>query len=471
MITYRVMSAIVVDKKRKVSAYNPLTLPLPGDDSEIARTTIRRVSLRLLPFLFVLYVFNYLDRSNVAIAALQMNRDLGFSAAAYGLGAGIFFVGYVLLEVPSNLVLARVGARWWIARIMLTWGVIASAMMFVRTPAQFYVLRFLLGAAEAGFFPGVIYYLSQWYPARQRARAISGFMIAIPVSGAIGGPLSGWLLGLDGLLAIRGWQWLFLIEGIPSILLSAVVLFFLTDRVEDAHWLTADQRAWLTARLARDRDDSPAAHGVPSLKVLAHPLLWLIGLTFFLLNTAAYSYTFWAPTVIGESLHTSNAETGIVVGTIAAVSALAMLAVGMSSDRREERCLHTAACGVVGAIGFIGAALLPSPAARVAGLALVASGFFAFYPVLFCLPTMLLRESAAAAGIALVNAISNVGGLVGPSLVGGLKDATGGFAAPFLVLACFGLLAAALCFVLRQQTVFSSRSASSAAAARAPALP
>ena len=430
---------------------------LPGDESEIARTTIRRVTVRLLPFLFILYVFNYLDRSNVAIAALQMNRDLGFSAGAYGLGAGIFFVGYVLLEVPSNILLARVGARWWIARIMLTWGLIASAMMFVRTPTHFYVLRFLLGIAEAGFFPGVIYYLSQWYPARQRARAISRFMIAIPFSMVIGGPVGGWLLGLDGLLGLRGWQWLFVIEGIPSIILSAIVLAYLTDRVEDAHWLTGEQRTWLAARLAREHDGSASTHGLPSMQVLVHPLVWLIGLTFFLLNTAAYAYTFWAPTVIGEALHTTDAQTGLIIGAIACTTAVAVLVVGASSDRRNERCLHTAACGIVGAIGYVGVALLPHPIARVACLALVGAGFLAYYPALFCLPTMLLRGSAAAAGIALVNSISNVGGFVGPWFVGALKDATGGTAGSFLALAGLGVIAAALCLVLQRQMASTAR--------------
>jgi ACS family tartrate transporter-like MFS transporter len=429
-----------------------------GDEADVARTTLRQVDIRLLPFLFVLYIFNYLDRSNIAIAALQMNRDLGLSAAAYGLGAGIFFIGYVLFEVPSNLVLARVGARWWIARIMLTWGLIASGMMFVRTPAQFYTLRFLLGAAEAGFFPGVIYYLSQWYPAERRARAISRFMIAIPLSSVIGGPLGGWLLGLHGLLGLEGWQWLFLVEGIPSILLSVAVLAFLTDRIEDARWLTGEQRAWLATSIARERDDSPAARGMPSLKVLVHPLVWLIGLTFFLLNTAAYSYVFWAPTLIREALHTSDAATGLVIGAIACISALAMLAVGVSSDRSGERCLHTAACGALGAIGCIGVAFLQNPAAQVASLALIAAGFIAYYPVLFCLPTMLLSGRAAAAGIGLVNAISSVGGFAGPWFVGALKDATGNVRWSFITLAGLGVLASALCLALRRQPVFSPQS-------------
>lgn len=223
-----------------------------GEDAELGDATMRRVSLRLLPFIFVLYVFNFLDRSNVALAALQMNRDLEFSSSAFGLGAGIFFIGYALFEVPSNLAMARVGARRWIARIMITWGLIASAMMFVRTPGQFYATRFALGVAEAGFFPGIVYYLSEWFPASQRARASARFMIGIPLSGVLGGMVGGQLLGLDGRLGLAGWQWLFLVEGIPSVLLGFVVLGWLTDRPEQAHWLTDSQRAWLTGRLLRE---------------------------------------------------------------------------------------------------------------------------------------------------------------------------------------------------------------------------
>ena len=425
------------------------------DDSELARATLRRVSARLLPFLFILYVFNYLDRTNVALASLQMNRDLGFSAAAYGFGAGIFFVGYVLLEVPSNLALARVGARLWIARIMVTWGLIASAMMFVRTPLQFYVLRFLLGAAEAGFFPGMIFYLSNWFPGPQRARAISRFMIAIPVSSVLGGPTAAWLLGLDGRFGLRGWQWLFVVEGIPSIVLSVVTLLYLTDRIEQARWLDPDQQAWLAERIRRDREESGAGtstRGGSVLHALTNRMIWLLGLVFFLLNTAAYAYNFWAPQVIRDALHTSDARTALIVGAIACVTTLSMLAVGASSDRTGERCLHTAACGIVGAVGCVGAALLPSPIARVASLPLVASGFLAFYPPLFCLPMKLLRGSAAAAaGIALVNSISNIGGFVGPSLVGLLKETTGGVTGSCLGLAGFGVVAAGLCFVVRQR--------------------
>jgi MFS family permease len=331
---------------------------------------------------------------------------------------------------------------------------LASAMMFVRTPTQFYLLRFFLGAAEAGFFPGVIYYLSQWFPAEQRARAISRFMIAIPLSSVLGGPLGGWLLGMDGRLGLRGWQWLFLIEGIPSFLLSGAVLAFLTDRIDDAQWLSTEQRVWLAASIARSHEDTRAPHGMPPMQGLLHPVIWLIGLTFFLLNTAAYSYIFWAPTVIREALHTSDVTTGLVIGAIACTTALAMLAVGVSSDRTGDRCLHSAGCGIVGAIGFVGAALLSNAAARVASMALVAAGFVAYYPLLFCLPTMLLYGTAAAAGIALINAISSIGGFAGPWFVGALKDATGGVTGSFLTLAALGVLAAALCLLLRRQAAF-----------------
>ncbi len=243
----------------------------PVDEARLERTTMRAVTLHLLPFLFLLFMCNYIDRTNVAIAALQMNRDLRFSGAAYGLGAGtFFFIGYALFEVPSNLMLARFGARRWIARIVVSWGVVASAMMFVRTPAQFYLLRFLLGLAEAGFFPGMVYYLASWFPAAHRARAISRLVIAVPFAALAGNPLGGWLLGFDGRLGLHGWQWVFLFEGIPSMVLGMVALALLTDRIEDARWLSQAQRAWLTTRLQREHElEGPRAHS-PML-ALTHP--------------------------------------------------------------------------------------------------------------------------------------------------------------------------------------------------------
>ena len=426
------------------------------DDTDLARTTMRMVSLRLLPFLFVLYICNFLDRTNVAIAALQMNRDLHFSATAYGFGAGIFSLGYALFEVPSTLVLVRVGARYWIARIMITWGLLAAAMMFVRTPIHFYALRFLLGVAEAGFVPGILYYMSGWFPAAQRARALSRFLMAIPISAAIGNPLSAWLLGLDGLRGLAGWQWLFLLEGIPSVLLGFAVLALLSDHPAGARWLSVEQRDWLTARLRRDGDESPAPHGVPPLRALMLPTIWLASLPYFLVITTGYGYIFWAPTMIRDALQASNTTTGLITGGIACVTAGAMLAVGVSSDRTGERFFHAGACAVLAALGCVSAALLPHPLARVAGLALVPVGVYGFYVPFWCLPTALLRGTAAAAGIALVGSLGHVGGFVGPYVLGLLTDTTGSTTVALLLLASLALTAAALCFVLRRQAALAS---------------
>lgn len=423
-------------------------------EAELARATMGRVTLHLVPFLFILYICNYIDRSNVAIAALQMNRDLRFSASAYGLGSGVFFVSYALLEVPSNILLARLGARRWIARIMLTWGVIAASMMFVRTPAGFYTLRFLLGAAEAGFFPGIIYYLGQWFPAAWRARAVARVMVAIPISGVLGGPLGGLLLGLDRKAGLGGWQWLFLMEGLPAIALGIVVLLLMRDRPADAPWLASEQKAWLMDRLRSEERDSPAtAH--TSLRALTLPILWLTAVPYLLINTAGYAYTFWAPIVVRDALHTSPLATGLVTGFIGLLAAGASLLVGASSDRRQERCLHAAFGATLCGLGYVGAALLPAPGARIAAYAVVSIGSMSFFPGFWCLPGLLLRGPAAAAGIALVNSIANIGGLVGPSLVGALKDATGGNATAFLILGTLPFAAAAVMLVLRRQAAFA----------------
>lgn len=424
------------------------TLTPSQDTDTLARTTLRRVSVRILPLLFILYVCNFLDRTNVAMAALQMNRDLHFSSSAYGLGAGIFFVGYAICEVPSNIILARVGASRWMARIMISWGLIASAMMFVRTPLHFYVLRFLLGVAEAGFFPGIIYYLSQWFPTAARARATSWFTIAIPLSAVIGGPLGGALLGLDGLLRIAGWQWLFVCEGIPAVILGIVVLVALPDQPSKARWLSDEQRTWLTDRLLHDQRESAAREGLPTFRALMQRPLWLLILAYFLFFGFGFVYFFWGPTIIHETLGGSALETGFVVGIIALLSAASQLIVGASSDRTGERALHVAGCGLIVAVGYAGAALFPTPIARIGGLALVSIGATAFLAPLWCIPSMMLRGTAAAAGIGLVSAIGSLGGFVGPYATGWLRDRSGGTNGAFLTLACLALVAAVLMVVI-----------------------
>ena len=426
---------------------------------------MRRVSLRLLPFLFVLYIFCYLDRSNVSVAALQMNSELKFSSAAFGLGAGIFFIGYALFEVPSNLILARVGARPWLARIAITWGLLACAMMWIRTPSQFYALRFLLGVAEAGFFPGVIYYLSQWIPATYRARALSGFVIAIPLSQVLGGPLGGALLALSGVARLSGWQWLFLIEGLPTVCLGVAVLGCLTERPEDARWLSGAQRNWLSQCLERERQ-TIAPHSSP-LRALGDPLVWVLAVPYFAYYTVGLTYIFWAPTLVRDALGVSNAITGLITGGIALLAALAYPLAGIASDRWDARC-GFAACGLaLGCLGCIGAALFAHSLFRVASLVVIALVSPLLMTSFWCLPTKFLKGASAAAGIALINAIGSCGGFFGPSMFGLLRQTTGSDFGPFLGLAALALVGCLVCVGLRQVEVFKpTRSAFGTVSAR-----
>ena len=415
---------------------------VPADGS----AAVARVSRRLIPFLFLLYILNFLDRVNVGFAALEMNRDLGFSPAVYGFGAGVFFIGYCLFEVPSNLVLYRTGARLWIARIMVTWGLAASAMMLVHTPWSFYLLRFLLGVAEAGFFPGIIFYLTYWYPARERGRAYAWFLAAIPVCGVIGGPLSGALLGLDGALGLQGWQWLFLLEGIPSILVGFAVLRLLPDRPADARWLRPEERAWLEARLATERSDRVAHHIGSLRRTLADPMVWWLGLSYFLLVVGLYGFALWLPQLVKASGDFSNFEVGVITAIPYAFAAVGMVLVGRHSDRSGERHLHLVLPAIVGALGFLATTRSGSTTFLVAALSLAAFGVLGWLGPFWALPTAFLREQAAAGGIALINSMGAVGGFVGPYLIGNIKERTGEFAPGLLLLA--GSLATAAVIVL-----------------------
>jgi ACS family tartrate transporter-like MFS transporter len=416
---------------------------------KLASLTLRKVTWRLVPYLFVLYVVAWLDRVNVGFAALHMNADLGFSPAVFGFGSGIFFLGYCLCEIPSNLILERVGARLWITRIMVTWGMISIGLMFVRTPGLFYLLRFLLGAAEAGFFPGVVYYLSLWYPAGQRARAIASFMTAVPVTGLVGAPLSGALLGLNGALGLKGWQWLFLLEGLPAILLGLSVILCLPDRPESARWLKPEERGWLCGTLAAEREASQAKRSMQLRLVLTDPTVWLLGLIFLLAATGFYGYSFWAPLVIKSLLHLSDLGVGLVLAAISAFTIVGMLANGAHSDRTGERAFHIAIPCAVMAAGFVASALLQQPGLAIAALALVPLGHCASYGPFWSLPTQFLTGAAAAAGLALVTTIANVGGFAGPWLIGLLKSHTGTHRDSFLLLGGLALLAAILAVALR----------------------
>lgn len=416
---------------------------------EISESALRKVRWRLIPFLFILYIVAYLDRVNVGFAAIDMNRDLGFSAAVYGLGSGIFFLSYTLFEVPSNLILARVGVRVWIARIMFTWGIFATAMMFVNNATTFYALRFLLGVAEAGFFPGIILYLTHWFPARERARAVGLFMTATAMAGVIGAPISSALLQMHGLGGLHGWQWLFLIEGLPAILLAPVVLAFMTESPADAQWLTAEERDWLSREMAAERAQTAHAHTTLRAALLS-PRLWLVSLPYFCIVIAFYGVSFWLPQIVQAGSGYSSAMVVLLSAIPYVAAAIGMVYFGISSDRTGERRWHVAGPCLIGALGFVLTVLAPqTPAFALATLSIAAFGIWGTLGPYWTMPTAFLRGTAAAGGIALVNSVGNLGGFVGPMIVGRIREATGGFTAGLLTLA--GVLVLGAVITLRIQ--------------------
>lgn len=422
------------------------------EERELELVTTRKVSRRLIPFLFVLYVAAYLDRINIGFAQLQMKSALGFSDTVYGLGAGIFFLGYVLFEVPSNLVLARIGARVWIARIMITWGLISSAMALVGNEAQFYALRFLLGVAEAGFFPGVIYFLSQWFPAAARASAISRFMTAAAVSGIVGGPLSAVLLKLDGMSGLAGWQWIFVAEGIPSVVLGVTTLWFLTDRPAEAKWLSPEEREYLDRTIRAETAEIARRGHVSLYRALLHPTVWRLSLLSFTLLVGLYSISFWLPQIVQSLSRGDNVEVALLSAIPYVAAAVAMVVVGAHSDRTRERCWHIAAAALVGAAGIGATAVAQTPVPGLIALSVAAVGIFSAIPVFWSLPTTFLSGTAAAGAIALINSVGNLGGFFGPYLIGRVRDLTGGFAGSLMFIAVLLVGSAALAASLRRSS-------------------
>jgi MFS transporter, ACS family, tartrate transporter len=422
---------------------------------DLARVTLSKVGWRLLPFLLLLYVVAWLDRVNIGFAALQMNRDLGFSASVYGFGAGVFFIGYALFEVPSNLVLVRVGARRWIARIMVTWGVLSVAMMFVHSAATFYLLRFLLGVAEAGFLPGIIYYLGNWYPAAERARAVSWFMLAIPLSTVIGGPLAGVILGMNGWHGLTGWQWLFLLEGIPAVVLGVVVFFYLTDAPEQANWLEPAERKWLSDKVRAEQKAALERHGVSLLDALLHPTVWQLCVILFACQCCSYGLTLWIPQIVQGMAGLTDLEVGFISAIPYAAASVGMILIGASSDRSGERLMHVAIPSAVAAVGFAASAYLTSPVPGMIALTFAAVGDLGTRGPFWALPTRFLTGSAAAGGIALINTVASTGGFVGPYAVGIVRDVTGSFAGGMLFLAFVMLVGTITCFALRGARVLA----------------
>jgi MFS transporter, ACS family, tartrate transporter len=417
--------------------------------------TISKVSMRLVPFLIICYFVAYLDRVNVGFAALTMNKDLGLSQTAFGFGAGVFFLAYFVFEVPSNLLLEKFGARKWIARIMLSWGILSGAMAFIPAIASstglgnehsFYLVRVLLGAAEA-VFPGIIFYLTLWFPAEYRARIVGYFMAAIPLSTVIGGPVSGLLLYLEGGLGLAGWQWLFVIEAIPAILLSGVVYFYLTDRPADATWLAPDERAWLAERLTLEERQRQAVHNYSVIQSLLNPRVLGLSLVYFGAVAMNYGLSFFLPQIV-KAFGLTTFLTTVVAATPYVVGVIAMVWWGRRSDRKAERRFHAAFPLLIAAAGIAASTALDDPTLKMISFCVAGFGIFASLPVFWTLPTAFLSGASAAAGIAAINSIGNLAGFAGPFAMGWIKDETGSYTGGLLLLAALGIMAIGIVLAL-----------------------
>jgi ACS family tartrate transporter-like MFS transporter len=406
----------------------------------LEQRTIAKVSARLIPFLILCYFVAYLDRVNVGFAALTMNKDLGLSASAFGFGAGIFFLAYFLFEVPSNLFLERVGARKWIARIMFTWGVISGATAFIGGELSFYVVRVLLGIAEAGFFPGIIFFLTLWFPAVYRARIIGYFMAAIPLSTVIGAPLSGLLLGLDGFMGMKGWQWLFILEAAPAVILSVVVFFYLTDRPADATWLEPDERAWLVARLEQEQNKRETVRRYSVMQALLNPKVLALSLVYFGAVATNYGLSFFLPQIV-KAFGVSNLQAGLITALPYVVGVISIVWWGRHSDRTLERRFHLAFPLFVASAGIAASTALDDPTMKMVALSIAGFGIFGCLPVFWTFPTAFLSGAAAAGGIALINSIGNLAGFAGPYAMGRIRDATGSYTGGLLSLSAAGFMA------------------------------
>jgi len=406
------------------------------EDAAVAdgQRVVSRIVRRLIPFLCLLFIVNYLDRTNVGMAKLRMLGDTGITEKQYGLAAAIFFIGYFVFEVPSNLIMERVGARIWMTRIMVTWGLISAGMMFVHSAASFYWLRFLLGVAEAGFFPGIVLYLTYWIPSKQRSAVLAAFLTATAVSGIVGNPLAGVLMKMDGIANLRGWQWLFLIEGMAPVALGIATLALLPDRPANAKWLSDDDRAWLASELSRE-----TRHSEHHVQQLAHAVadarLWLLSVIYFMLIMGLYGFIYWLPSIIKSVTEASDLKIGFLSAIPCTVAAVTMVIIGRHSDRHNERRCHVATTAIVAALGVTLVSRCHSMSTVMPALCFASIGIWGSLGPFWALATRFLRGTAAAAGIAIVNSIGALAGFVAPYAIGWVKQATGGFAGLLVVAA------------------------------------
>ncbi|HTI01211.1 MAG TPA: MFS transporter [Acidisoma sp.] len=414
-----------------------------GDRPDI----IAKAARRILPIVLLCYIAAFLDRVNIGFAALTMNKDLGFSASVFGFGAGIFFLGYVVCELPSNLLLVRFGARAWIARIMITWGILSAATAFVWSPASFYIVRILLGAAEAGLFPGMIFFLTLWFPRAWRGRMFATFNIAVPLSSIIGAPVSGLILtGLNGAAGLAGWQWVFLLEGLPAVVMGLVVMVALPGEPRAATFLEPEERLWLAGRVAAERAEQEAVQHFGVLRALTDPRVLLMCVIAVGLVWGTTGIAIWMPQFV-KAFGLSNLQTGFVAAIPPVFMAIAMILVGRSADRTGERVWHTAGPFLASAVGFVIAAFAAGPVWGMVGLTIGAAGIGGASPNIWIFPSTLLTGAAAAAGIALINSVGSTGGFFGPAVIGWIRDATGGFSGAMLVLAAV-MTITALCLII-----------------------
>ncbi|MGV8995459.1 MAG: MFS transporter [Parvibaculaceae bacterium] len=416
--------------------------------TDTERRLFARAARHIIPVMIVLYTISFLDRVNVGFAALTMNADLGFTSEIFGFGVGIFFIGYFIFEVPSNIVIEKLGARLWICRIMLTWGLISGAMAFVTTPMSFYILRFLLGAAEAGFAPGMILYLTYWFPADQRARLYGTYFIAIPLASVIGAPLSSWLLQFDGHMGLHGWQWMFIIEAVPALIMAAAVLWLLPDGPSKAQWLSTDEKRVIADCLARDRAATHIDAQHTLWAALKDPRVLLMCLIYFTIVIGLYGISFWLPQMV-KAKGFSNIETGWLIAAVYVVAAIAMPLWGRSSDARQERIWHTALPCLLAAAGFAAAATFDATPVVIASLGLAAIGTYVSIVPFWAIPPVFLSGTAAAGGIALINSTGNLGGFVGPYVMGYVKDITHSYTAGIYVMSASLIIAAVLTLAMR----------------------
>ncbi len=414
------------------------------------QAVIRKVTWRIIPFVFLLYIVSYLDRANIGYAALQMNAELALSSEVFGFVSGIFFIGYFLFEVPSNLLLERFGARVWIARILVTWGVIAAATAFAQTAMHLYVLRFLLGVAEAGFFPGIIVYLTYWFRSRELATTVALFTAAIPVSYVIGAPLSTWIMDNVHWLGWSGWRWMLFLEGIPAVFLGVLCYLYLTDRPEQARWLADEEKVWLLAELERDRQARKDVRHFGALKAMSNPKVLYLAFIYFVYQCGSLGVGYWMPQIIkGFSSALSHTQIGLIATIPYIVATLVMIAWSRRSDRHGERRLHSALPLAVAAVALVGAGLVRDPYLAIGLISLALAGLYSFKSPFWALPTLFLSRSTAAVSIAVINSIGNLGGFVGPFMIGMVKGNTQSASAGLLFLSALLAIAFIMTLLIR----------------------